>query len=582
MRRFDVKRTWIFLTTVIVFALLIAGCAGPAAPPQVIEKVVEKEVTKVVEKEVTKVVEKEVTKVVEKEVIKVVKETVVVEKKQVPLFWDEANNRCAKKVKFSVATHGDFYSRNQDALFGVGVLMNQWQQLQPCVEMEVQRMPQGTSPSISVERWTAGTHADAVFTWVNAQQAGTENKWVLPLEKYFDQKNPYSDNDTWYEDFLFPEVFYTPYTDGHNYWVRPGIRPGSNGYVAFFYNRDLLLKAGVPEDQIIPKTWTAWFDNFERIKKLGKIPMFIPLAGLTSWEWSNWYVGHTGDYFSGDLAEELYAIMEDGTENPQGTISQQKLVRAVIEDKWSLEDPRAWEFFEVSDRLFDNLEPGYAAPAEFVAETPTEFLRGNVGYCYAGIWRVSTVSRYPDLPFTWGTVFYPKPDKAFSKYATDHYNPDTGQNPGTCEMVDLAISSTAAKDADKVKTAIDFLMYLTAPPSNKTWCQYQTVPCTEPGTSFEEVVGNDEEKRMQMYGFFNPPRDGKYVPRHTMNPVNWLPGGTTELNRRFTEYHEGNMTKDEFIDSMMKDIRLNAIDQCKHNLDVGVLGWEFCKDLNLD
>jgi hypothetical protein len=48
-------------------------------------------------------------------------------------------------------------------------------------------------------------------------------------------------------------------------------------------------------------------------------------------------------------------------------------VRAVIEGKWSLEDPRVWEFFEVSSKLFNYLQPGYAAPAEFVAETPTDF-----------------------------------------------------------------------------------------------------------------------------------------------------------------------------------------------------------------
>lgn len=547
-------------------AALLAACT----------KVVE--VEKIVTKEVVKEVEKEVE--VTKEVIK--KETVVVEveKAVAPLFAE--GEECTKKVTLTVATHGDFFSRNQDALFGVGVLMNEWQAIQPCVNMEVQTMPQGTSPSVSVERWTAGTHADVVFTWVDAQTAGTENKWVIPLEEYFDLKNPYSTNETWYEDFLYPELFYTPHTDGHNYWVRPGIRSGSNGMVAFFYNRDLLLEAGVPEEQILPKSWTEWFDNFERIKAIGKIPIFIPLAGQTNWEWSNWYVWHTGDYFSGNLAEEIYSIMEDGTENPQGTLSTQKLVRAVIEGKWTLEDPRVWEFFEISSKLFSYLQPGYAAPAEFVAETPTEFLRGNVGYCYAGVWRVSTVSRYPDLPFTWGTVYYPKPDRGFSQYATDHYCPDQGQSAATCEMVHLAISSTAAEDPDKLKAAIDFAMYLTAPKSNETWCQYQTVPCTEPGTSFDEIVGDDEAKRMQLYGFFNPPRDGKYVPRSTMNPVSWLPGGTTELNRRFTEYFEGKMSKEDFVQSMMNDIMQNAKDQCKHNLDVGVPGWEFCSELDLD
>ena len=570
------KRLMVIFSVFVVGVMILAACATPT--PQIVE------VTREVEKEVkvTEIVkeEVEVTKVVKEEVE--VTKVVEVEKKFTPLFWDEEKGACAKTVKLTIATHGDHQSRNQDALFGCGVLQNQWEQLQPCVEVETQRVPQGVSPNIAVERWTAGTHADVVFTWVNAQQAGTENKWVLPLEEYFDDKNPYSDNATWYEDFLFPEIFYTPHTDGHTYWVRPGIRPGSNGLVAMFYNRDLLLAAGVPEDKILPQTWTEWFDILQKIKDYGKIPIFIPLAGNTLWEWSIWYVWWTGDYFSGNLAEEMYAIMADGTENPQGTISQQKQVRAVLEGVWTLEDPRAWEFFEVSKRLFQYLQPGYAAVPEMVAETPTEFLKGNVGYCFAGVWRVSTVSRYPGLPFTWGTVWLPKPDKEFSQYATDHYSMDVGQSPATAEMVHLAISSTAARDPDILKAAVDFAMYMTAPSSNETWCTYQSVPCTEPGTSFDEIVGDNEELRMQLYGFFNPPRDGKYVSRGTMNPVQWLPGGPAELNRRFTEYVEGKMSKEDFIKSMMQDIILNAKDQCKHNLEVGVPGWEFCKEMDLD
>ena len=578
------KRHATALSVLAAVVMLVAACATPT--PQIIEKIFENEVTTVVEVEkvVKETVEVEVEKEVEVTTVveKVVKEVVEVEKEVVPLFWDEEAGQCSKTVKLTIATHGDHQSRNQDALFGCGVLQNEWELLQPCIEVETQRVPQGTSPNIAVERWTAGTHADVVFTWVNAQQAGAENGWVLPLEEHFDLKNPYSDNETWYEDLLFPEVFYTPHTDGHNYWVRPGIRSGSNGLRGFFYNRDLLIEAGVPEDKIVPKTWTEWIDILDKIKAIGKIPLFIPLAGNTHWEWSVWYVWDTGDYFSGDLAEEVYAIMEDGTENPQGTISQQKRVRAVLEGLWTLEDPRVWEWFEVSNKLFDYLQPGYAAPAEFVAETPTEFLRGNVGYCYAGVWRVSTVSRYPGLPFTWGTIWLPKPDAAFSEYATDHYNPDVGESPATAEMVDLAISSTAAEDPDVLAAAVDFAMYMTAPTSNETWCQYQSVPCTEPGTSFEEIVGDDEELRMQLYGFFNPPRDGQYVNRGTMNAVSWLPGGAMELNRRFTEYHEGNMSKEAFIESMMNDIILNAKDQCQHNLDVGIEGWEFCNEMDLE
>jgi len=567
------KRSAVILCLLLVGFMIFTSCATPT--PAVVEVIKTVEVEKVVKE----------TQVVEVE--KVVKETQVVEvqveKKAMPMFWDEATGACAKTVKLSINTHGDHQSRNQDALFGVGVLQNEWEQLQPCVAVETIRIPQGTSPIINEERWLAGTNADVVFTWVTAQKSGTENKWVLPLEDFFKQKNPYSDNATWYEDFLFPENFYLPHTDGHTYWVRPGVRPGSNGLRAWFYNKDLILAAGVPEDKVIPKTWTEWFDIFEKIKAMGKTPIFIPLAGNTLWEWSVWMVWDMGDFFSGDLAEDIYGIMTDGTENALGTVSEQKQVRAVIEGKWDMNDPRVWQFFEVSNKMFDYLQPGYAAVPEMVAETPSDFLKGNVGYAWAGVWRVSTVSRYPGLPFTWGTMWFPKPDKEFNEYATDHFAPDIGQSPATAEMVDLAISSTAAKDPDVLKAAVDFAMYVTSPSANQTWCTYQSVPCTEPGTSFDEVVGDNQELRTQLFGFFNPPRDGTTVQRHVMDPLVWgITGGANELDRRMTEFHEGKMSKEEFIKIMMQDILQNAKTSCKHNLELKVPGWEFCSELKLD
>jgi hypothetical protein len=564
------RRAFVPFSLFMITFMILTSCTPPT--PQTIIQTVEVKSTVEVTKEVQVTQEVQVTK----EVV----QTVEVETKLTPLFWDTAKNACGKTVKLTVNTHGDFQSRNQDALFGVGVLQNQWTQLQPCVQIETIPVPQGTSPSINVDRWTAGSNADVVFTWVDSQQAGAENKWVLPLEGYFNQKNPYSDNPTWYQDFLFPEVFYIPHTDAHTYIVRPGVRPGSNGLRAWFYNKDLILAAGVPEDKVIPKTWTEWFDIMDKIKAMGKTPIFIPLAGNTSWEWSVWMVWDMGDMFSGNLSQDIYNVMTDGTENAQGTVSQQKQVRAVLEGTWDLNDPRVWQFFEVSNRLFDYLQPGYAAVPDMVAETPSDFLKGNVGYAWAGVWRVSTVSRHPGLPFTWGTMWYPKPDKPFNEYATDHYAPDIGQSPATAEMVHLVVSSSIENDPDKLAAAIDFLMYMTAPSSNTTWCQYQSVPCTEPGTSFDEVVGDDQAQRLQLSGFFNPPRDGKVVQTHVMDPIVWgVTGGNTEFNRRFTEFHEGTMSKEQFIEIMMEDIRQNAKTQCKHNLDLEVTGWEFCQEM---
>jgi ABC-type glycerol-3-phosphate transport system substrate-binding protein len=547
----------------LMIAFCLSACSfGSISPPPVNEKTIEVVVTQ--------------------EVIKEIIITQEVEKKHLPLFWDEANEECTKTIELTIATYGDHQSRYQDSIFGMGMLQNSWEALQPCVNVETQPIPQGASSNTAEERWTAGTNADVVFAWFDAQRVGVDHQWVLPLERYFDYKNPYSENATWYEDFLFPEDFYIPHADGHTYSVRPGIHTGSHGQAALFYNKTLLENSGVPPEKILPQTWSDWFDNLAKCKAAGKTGMFLPLAGSTLWEYSNWMVWWMGDYFSGDLAEELYTIIVDGSENPQGTISTQKLVRAVIEGKWTLEDPRAFEFFEVSKKLFDTIQPGFEIVPDLVGDTPAEFVRGNACYAWAGVWRLSSVGRYPNLPFIWGTVWLPRPDVEFSEYATGHYNVEQGSSQATAEVAPLAISAITAQDADVLAAAIDFAMYITSPGANQTWCQYQYLPCSEPGQGFGEITAENPGLQTQLYGFFNPPRDGKYIPRNTMLPIQWLPGGPEELNRRFIKFYTGATSKEDFIHSMMTDIIRSAKEQCQSNLEAGVSGWEFCRELPLD
>lgn len=560
------KRTRV-LPILLVLIISLSACGDFMTPdPGVVEKPV--------------LVTPELEKVFTQEIV--VTQEVLIEEKSLPLFWDEASDGCAKIVPLAIATYGDHQSRFRDVQFGIGVLQNEWEILQPCVQVETSIIQPEASIQTASEFWAEGSNADVVFIWPDAQEAGSERQWVLPLETYFDYKNPYSENPTWYEDFPYPEQFYTPHTDGHTYWVRSGIRTGSNGLAALVYNASLLEQAGVPTDKIIPTTWSEWVDNLAKCKAAGKTGLFLPLTGATQWEWPGWMAWWAGDFFSGDLTQELYNVMIDGSENPQGTISNQKLVRAVIEGGWDLEDPRAFEFFEVSKRLFDYIQADYVVVPELVDELPAEFLIGNACYAWASAWRLGALTHSPDLPFTWGTTWLPWADADFSQYASGHFNVEQGLSQASSEMAPLAISATAARDPDVLQAAVDFAMYLTSPRANQIWCRYQSLPCTEPGTSFDEIVGENAEMRRQLYGFYNPPRDGTAVPRNTMVPIQWIPGGSAELNRRFINFYEGKISKEEFIKMMMADILQNARDQCRRNLEARVEGWEFCQDLPLD
>jgi ABC-type glycerol-3-phosphate transport system substrate-binding protein len=191
-----------------------------ACQPKVVEKEVQKEVTKEVVKEVTKETVKEVT--------------------ATPFLG-------GKKIRLSITTQGDFDDPNIDLRYAQGELIRAWALQHPNVEIEWIPIPPGEHETWQRAQFIAGTPPDMIFGWTDRlAPEPMQEKWIISFDDYLKQKNPYSPNETWNEDFSYPEITLYRWSDDQKVYGVVGAKEGTIGVTAFVYNEDLLVEARTP------------------------------------------------------------------------------------------------------------------------------------------------------------------------------------------------------------------------------------------------------------------------------------------------------------------------------------------------
>ena len=490
----------------------------------------------------------------------------------------DADGNCTTTVKLTMQNHGDYLDPNVDERYGLGLLVQQWDEGQPCVEVETVPMPPGDAPGWAHSQLIAGTPPDIISTW--SEDSWFDNDWVISWDESLEAKNPYSENDTWYEDFPSADLLMLPYAaDGTIYGIRCCIRTGTAGVDGILYNADILEAAGVDvATEMPPKTMTEFFDIQQRVlDNTDKIPFWLALAGDTRWE-IDWYRRFIGDQLLVDVGQEMDAGIDDN-DDQYGSISQMESVWGVLTGVWEATDPRVGEYFRIINDWSAYFQPGYASPPELLAEVAAEFLRGNVAMTTVGRWRIATVEQYPGLDFQWATFFMPPIDSEFSEYATGEPIRRHGGAgaPASTVMVPLYIPTQLTEDADKLAAAVDLIQYVTAPVSLDRYCDALLIPCFEAGTPVDEIFEGDPVRMSQMRAFFEPaPVDIPVVGYG--NPLGSVQGGGDEVSRLMVEYFQGNMTLEE-LQTTVQDLAVaGATDICADKLEQEVAGWEWCEE----
>ncbi|MEM4217677.1 MAG: ABC transporter substrate-binding protein [Candidatus Methanomethylicaceae archaeon] len=490
-----------------------------------------------------------------------------------PLFTD-SSGQCTKNVKLTMQTHGDYTDKSVDARYAVGLLLKRWDEGQPCVTLELVPVPPGDAPAFANSQFIAGSPTDIVNTW--PYNEWYDNKWVIQFDDYLAKKNPYSPNDTWYEDFPYAELVMQPYSDGHYYYIRVGIRIGESAPDAIIYNANLLQDVGVDlEKEIPPKSMSELFAILKKVKDAGKVGFWFSLAGDTRWE-AYWYSAFLMDQLMPDVIAEMDKAIDENDDR-WGTVSEIEFTYAALKGIWKATDPRVGEYFRIIKEWSQYWQPGYASPTELVAEVPVEFLKGNVAMATFARWRISTLENYPNLGFEWGTFALPPLDRGITEYATGQPSPRAGAGePASSEFVPLFIASRVQKDPDKLAAAIDLFQYMTAPKSSEFWCEQLLFPCYTPGASLEAIFKGDKVKMQHLRGFVEP---RPILPsRGAHGPLFLTRGGYDEVIRLMTEYLQGNITLEALQNQLQELIMAGAQDKCRDKLNNQVKGWEWCAE----
>ena len=492
-----------------------------------------------------------------------------------PLFIDE-QGKCTKNVKLKVMGHGDYLDPTVDERYALGLLYQRWDEGQPCVELEWVPIPPGEAPGWATSQFIAGTPPDIVQTWPS--DAWFDNKWVISWDEYLTEKNPYSPNDTWFEDIPMADLLMPPYSDGKHYYIRIGLRYGPVGLAAIFYNADILREAGVDvEREIPPKTMSEFFDILRRVKEnTDKVPFWQPFAGDTRWEWY-WYT----DIFASQLLPDIVAELNqavDENDDRWGSLSVMEGVWGILSGKLDYRDPRVLEQFRIFKEWSKYFHSGYASPGELVGEVPAEFLRGNVAMVTAATWRINTLESY-GVDFEWGTFHLPPIDTGVSQYATGEPVRRIG---GTGEAVQTPIvpyfvPTQVKENPDKFAAVLDLARYLSAPASQEFYCSKLVLPCYEIGTPLEEVFGGDQVRLRKFRGFFEPvPVD---IPTLGIGGIPAImSGGADEVARLMVEYFQDRISLEQLGERLQEGVVQAAKEMCAAKLADKVPGWEWCTD----
>jgi ABC-type glycerol-3-phosphate transport system substrate-binding protein len=340
-----------------------------------------------------------------------------------------------KSVSIKFATEKSPIEQNNKV---VESIVNTYNSKQTKVKVELQLVDYGISNNQRTWLTTqliGGTAPDIVHSKYLWSHEDYNKKLVQELNQYLDMPNPYYDNKIWKTTFsnVITKNMIVPTTD-----KIAGISTFST-VVRIYYNKTLFAKAGITE---APKTWDEFIQAQAKIKAAGITPMAIGNS-TQGGDRFNWILRNLTDQTSEFLMPNL-----DLDKN--GTIASNEIVAGV--DKGTIDFTKS-PWIDILPLLKDWTQYWPKGFNGLTADNATEmFLRGTAAMT------PNTPPFAKDLKgvIDYGVMRIPMLTKSNQKNAEEKYY-ELGGNP------DGVYSIPTTVPAEKIKAAVDFLMYLTSP-----------------------------------------------------------------------------------------------------------------------
>lgn len=296
----------------------------------------------------------------------------------------------------------------------------------------------------------AGTAPELVFN-----QASYKPYMLVPLDSYFSKPNPYAPGKSWFANFN-PKYFGSAQAnaDGHYYWV-----PFNLVGVALYANLNAFAKAGV---KVPIKTWQDLRQAASKLKKAG----YTPLAMDNSAIGSNWTLGTILDMMLRKYYGQWNHFNVAGNPGVNATLTTKDQVWAIKTGKLTAQLPEIGEALQLDKELFTrDVTPNWSGITGLSGSVVglADFMDKKAALAWGVDFGYNDVAK---APFKVGSIPFPTITKATTTLAAHNAPAEFGVGAGGSSY--MIPSSTKG---DKLKYAIRFLQFMSAPKTVWPWLQ---------------------------------------------------------------------------------------------------------------
>jgi ABC-type glycerol-3-phosphate transport system substrate-binding protein len=299
--------------------------------------------------------------------------------------------------------------------------------------------------SWALTRLMGGTAPEIMRSMTTPDYSRRAPHWYIDLTDYLDRPNPYVPGNRRWADIFYPSALQS-WTAGHNNHSY-GI-PIDQVEVGIFYNKDILRRCGIREQDLPPETWQEFLDIQQKIRDAGEIPFLMPAAGPMR---IDWVYRILFDQIYDTSFDELNVVARVG--EPRAGVSKQEIIRGLKRGLIEVGDDRYFAIWQIIKDWSRYWQDG------FLGDTDTiRFQQGKVAMTIDGSWVVTQLANR-DLDFEYGVFLIPPVTKETTRWA--HGIQPRGV--GGATAVQFSITKETARNKGAVEACVDFLMYLTAP-----------------------------------------------------------------------------------------------------------------------
>lgn len=315
-----------------------------------------------------------------------------------------------------------------------------YRQLQPNVEIEFVRVPEGADARVwTVTQLTGGNAPEIVWTQSFDTNRDVGKGWWVDLNPYMEQPNPYVESGQpgsarWIDQFFEAPTGAKYAPNGELFVV-----PYDLVTTFFFYNKTHFQNAGVE----IPTTYADFISVLSKLRD----------SGVTAYNGMQWSRPQLGEMVIGGWKDQIQPT------GGGGAYTLKDISLAILDGIYDATKPEYKEWL----RLMKDSVPYWSEqwPLE-TADFELQFTQGRLGIFEDGSWRFGLLRANDQLGFEWGSFFMPTLEKGTGPGLSESATGLPAPSIGGATACQYGVTNTTEKNGN-LDLVVDFLRFITAP-----------------------------------------------------------------------------------------------------------------------